>query len=95
MKVKDTFAGYDLEISRVIEKIKSLDSRRVLLQFPDGLKPYSGQIADRIEKETKAMPIVWAQTNFGACDVPLGLKHLKIDLVVAFGHNAFYKLEEW
>lgn len=93
---KQTYANYDLEIDGVIDKIKRIKARTVLLQFPDGLKIHSGNIVDKIESQTDALCLIWGQTNFGACDLPQGLGPLKIDLVVAFGHNPFHKrIEGW
>lgn len=85
---------YDLELEAIIKKIKGMKARRVLLQFPDGLKTRSKNVADALNKETCAEVLIWAQTNFGACDIPAGLENLKIDLVVAFGHSPFHKQPE-
>ena len=36
---------YDIELERIVANIKKQKAKRVLLQFPDGMKPYSTTIA--------------------------------------------------
>ena len=85
--------NYDLELNKVISKIKEKNSKRVLIQLADGLKPEAKTIADAIKKQTNAEVLIYSGSCFGGCDLPLGLKQLNIDLVVQFGHNRFIK--EW
>tara|TARA_Y100000310_G_scaffold219247_1_gene220650 strand:+ start:18127 stop:18396 length:270 start_codon:yes stop_codon:yes gene_type:complete len=83
--------SYDLEEQNIIKKINEKGYQRILLQLPEGLKPEAESLVPRIEKETGASIFVWFGTNFGACDLPVGVKNLNIDLVVAFGHNRYIK----
>ncbi len=82
---------YDLELNRVLENIKKIKAKIVLLQFPEGLKPYSTSIVDYLEEKTgnKVEFIIWAGSCYGACDTPVLGKDLekKIDLMIQFGHN--------
>ena len=80
---------YDLELKRIISQIKKQKSKLVLLQFPDGLKPYATAIVDYLSEKTKAEFLIWFGTCFGACDIPSGLEKIKpkIDLIIQFGHN--------
>lgn len=80
---------YDLELNKIISEIKKNKSKIVLLQFPDGLKPYATVVVDYFKKKTSAEFLIWLGTCFGACDVPVGLEGIKpkIDLIVQFGHN--------
>jgi diphthamide biosynthesis enzyme Dph1/Dph2-like protein len=87
---------YDLELDKVAAEIKKLkeESLKVCLQLPDGLKLYSSEIVDEINKRLrdntrKVQLYVWAGSNFGACDVPLQLKDIGFDLIVNFGHCVF------
>ena len=61
----------------------------MLLQFPDGLKPYATAIVDALKQKTKAEFLIWLGSCFGACDTPVGLEKIKpkIDLIIQFGHN--------
>jgi len=64
-------------------------SKIVLLQFPDGLKPYATAVVDYLEKETNACFLIWFGSCYGACDTPILGKDVekKIDLIIQFGHS--------
>lgn len=80
---------YELEIDRVVEKIKKEKCKTVLLQFPDGLKPYATVIVDELEKQLPDVNfIIWLGNCFGACDVP-AVNEKDIDMIVQFGHSAW------
>ena len=86
---------YDLETDRVIDSIKTKGYKKVCLQLPDGLKPHAKEIQDRITKETDADVIIWAGSNFGACDLPIEVKRLGVDVLVHYGHSEWvYDLEK-
>ena len=78
---------YDLEIERIIKTIKKEKSRKVLLQFPEGMKPYSTVICEEIEVKTKAQCFIWLGTCFGACDIPQEVDKIGVDLIIQFGHS--------
>ena len=80
---------YDLELDRIIKKIKTSKSKLVLLQFPDGLKHYATFIVDYLEEKTNSEFLIWLGSCYGACDIPVLNKEIenKIDLVIQFGHN--------
>lgn len=81
---------YDLELDKVVSDILKSKARLVLLQFPDGLKPYATSVVDYLEEKTKAVFLIWFGSCFGACDSPVGLEKIKpkIDLVIQFGHSS-------
>ena len=65
---------YDLELDKVVNKIKKSKAKLVLLQFPDGLKLYATTIVDYLEEKTsnaKTEFIIWLDTCYGACDTPV------------------------
>jgi len=74
---------YDFEIERVAKRINDMKARTVVLQFPDGLKPYATEIAEELQRKVKADLAIWAGTCYGACDVP----KVDADLLVQFGHT--------
>lgn len=80
---------YNLELDKVISEIKKKKAKLVLLQFPDGLKPWATQVVDFLKKKTNSEFLIWLGSCYGACDLPVGLEKLKpkIDLVIQFGHN--------
>ncbi len=86
---------YDIEIEKAIARIKEKNAAVVCIQLPDGMKPYAQEIEHTITTETKAKVLIWLGSNFGACDVPIGLNRLGIDLFIAWGHNPFHKTEGW
>jgi len=73
---------YDIELERIISEIKKSKAKRVLLQFPDGLKPYAPSVAEFLKEKTSAEIRIWLGSCFGACDIPLS----ESDLVIQFGH---------
>jgi len=81
---------YDLELEKVVKDIKKSKAKLVLLQFPDGLKPYATAVVDYLEEKTSAKFLIWLGSCYGACDVPVGLDNIKpkIDLVIQFGHSS-------
>jgi len=85
---------YRLELDKIVNEIEQRKATQVLIQLPDGLKTKAAEIVDHIESNTEAKAFIFFGNCFGACDLPLGLDILKIDLMIQFGHNRFNK-EEW
>jgi len=87
--INDLSNEYDLELEKVILDIKKRKAKLVLLQFPDGLKPYATAVVDYLEDKTNAEFLIWMEDCFGACDTPNFGRDIdkKIDLVVQFGHS--------
>ncbi len=81
--------NYELEIDRVIKEIKKQKAKIVCLQFPEGLKSLSTEIAQEIENKTKSEVLIWIDSCFGACDTPVGLENFKVDLLVQWGHASW------
>ena len=78
---------YDLEIERIVRTIKKEKAKKVLLQFPEGMKPYAQQICSYVENITNASCFIWLGTCFGACDIPQEVDKIEVDLIVQFGHS--------
>ena len=49
---------YELELERVAAEIKRRGARRVLVQLPDGLRPFAFQIADNLRKAAPVEVII-------------------------------------
>ena len=78
--------GFDFEEERIKQEIAKIGAKRVLLQFPEGLKPEGPRIAKIVEKEG-ALPIISADPCYGACDIAVNeAESLGVDLIVHFGH---------
>jgi len=78
---------YDLELNKIIKEINKIKAKKILLQFPDGMKPYSLAIVSYLEKQLpKTCFFIWQGSCFGACDTPQVNKK-DFDLVIQFGHS--------
>lgn len=78
---------YDLEEARLIQEIKKRSSRRVLLQFPEGLKPLAARLADALENACGVEVFISGDACYGACDLALlQMSQLQADLLVHVGH---------
>ena len=78
---------YDLELDKVISNIKKSKAKRVCINLAEGLKPMADKIKREIESKTNAEAFIWADSCFGACDIPLEIEKLGIELLIQFGHN--------
>jgi 2-(3-amino-3-carboxypropyl)histidine synthase len=78
---------YELEIEKIVRTIKKEKAKNVLLQFPEGMKPYSQVIYDEIEDKTGCNCFIWLDSCFGACDIPIDTEKLGVDIVIQFGHS--------
>ncbi len=86
---------YHLELDKAIAKIRETKAKVVCIQLPDGLKSRADEVEREITAQTNARVLIWLGSNFGACDIPLGLNRLGVDLFIAWGHNQFHKKEGW
>lgn len=80
---------YDLEINKIVKTIKKEKAKKVLLQFPEGMKLYSQIICDEIESRIKCQCFIWLGSCFGACDIPTEVSELGVDLIIQFGHSSW------
>ena len=77
---------YHIDYEKMIASIKEREAKRVMVQLPDGLKHKALEIQQKLEA-TGAEVLIWAGTNFGACDLPVGLEKLGVDLLIHLGHT--------
>ncbi len=80
---------YDLEMDKVCQKIIDDKAKTVCVQLPDGLKPEGARIADEIHSKTGAFVVIWAGSCYGACDLPIEVERLGVDLLIQWGHSGF------
>ena len=78
---------YNLELDKVAERIRAERAKMVCVQLPDGLKPRAAEVVDTLESKTGANVVVWLGSCYGACDIPLSVKELGVDLLVQWGHS--------
>ncbi|MCK4650452.1 diphthamide synthesis protein [Candidatus Pacearchaeota archaeon] len=80
--IHDLEKNYNLELNEIVRTIKESNPKKVLIQVPDGLKPYATCIVGYLEEKTNANFVIWPGACFGACDLP----ESDADLVIQFGH---------
>ena len=78
---------YDFELQDAIEFINKEKFKLVAIQMPDGLKPKAVEISEQLERNTGAKILIWMDSCFGSCDLPLELKNLKVEALIHFGHS--------
>jgi len=77
---------YEFEVEKVKREVVERGAKKILLQFPDGLKKYSLWIAD--ELSGVADVFISGSHTWGPCDVDVvGARAVGADLIVHFGHN--------
>jgi 2-(3-amino-3-carboxypropyl)histidine synthase len=86
--LKDLEEEYSLDIDGAVREIKKHGARLVLIQFPDGLKQYATAIVDHLTEKTGSDFLIYLGSCFGACDYPVGMDKLGIDMIIQFGHNS-------
>jgi len=87
--------SFNFEVKKVIEEILKLQAKRILLQLPEGLKPYGIKILTEIKNKTDATVFISADPCYGACDLALdAAKNLDIDLIIHYGHTPFKHLKD-
>ncbi|XP_014666087.1 PREDICTED: diphthamide biosynthesis protein 1-like [Priapulus caudatus] len=87
--------NYNFEIPKTIWKIKRTGSRKVALQFPEGLLMFACTIADIIEKFSGAETLVMADVTYGACCVDdYTARALGADLMVHYGHSCLITVDQ-
>ena len=77
---------YDLELDKAVQEINNTQTKRVLIQLADGLKPRAKEVQEYLQKNTRAQIIIWGGSCFGACDIPSETKNLGVDLILQWGH---------
>jgi 2-(3-amino-3-carboxypropyl)histidine synthase len=72
----------------VTTEIKTRNAKKILLQLPDGLRPYASRLVNLFEESTGARFILSGDSCYGACDIAYNqAKQLSVDLIVHYGHS--------
>ncbi|KAK3095287.1 hypothetical protein FSP39_012811 [Pinctada imbricata] len=92
--VKQLPENYNFEIYKTIWKIKTINAKRVALQFPEGLLLFACTIADIIQEFTDADTLIMGDVTYGACCVDdFSAKALGADLMVHYGHSCLIPID--
>ncbi|XP_071946590.1 2-(3-amino-3-carboxypropyl)histidine synthase subunit 1-like [Antedon mediterranea] len=80
--------NYNFEIPKTIWRVKTVNAKKVALQFPEGLLIFACTIADMIERFTGAETLIMGDVTYGACCVDdFTAKALGADMMVHYGHS--------
>lgn len=86
---------YDLELDLVTSEIMEQGAQKILLQLPDGMRPFAFQLVEAIERATDATVLLSGDSCYGACDIALNqARELGVDLIVHYGHTEMVKVSE-
>ncbi|KAF6040259.1 DPH1 [Bugula neritina] len=88
-------SNYNFEIHKSIWRIKKTESKRVALQFPEGLLLYACAIADILESHTDAEVLIMGDVTYGACCIDdLSAKAMACDLMIHYGHSCLVPIDK-
>jgi 2-(3-amino-3-carboxypropyl)histidine synthase len=78
--------GFEELLPRIVREHPGLET--IGLQFPDGLRDYGTHIAEIVQRETGALPVVSADPCYGACDLcDDEMAKLGVKVMIHFGHS--------
>ena len=82
---------FDFELEKAVKTVGERRAKRVLLQFPEGLKPFSTEVVDRLRSRLPEVEfLISGEPSFGACDVAEDeVKAVGADLILHFGHSPY------
>ncbi|MEM2106419.1 MAG: diphthamide biosynthesis enzyme Dph2 [Candidatus Bathyarchaeia archaeon] len=93
--IERSFSQFNFEIDRLAGEVKRRGVRRLLIQMPDGLKPYAVNISRELMERTGAEVYISAGSCYGGCDVATGqAKMLNVDLIAHYGHTEFVRVDD-
>jgi len=83
--------SYNFEEEKVINEIVKRDAKKVLLQFPEGLKYFSIEIVNKLRQKLPNVEfIISGEPSWGACDIAEDeAKEIGADLIIHFGHTPY------
>ena len=85
--------NYNFEIPKILKTIEKTNSKKITLQFPDGLLAYAPLIIDTIQTYfPNAECVIMNDVVYGACCVDD--QSLKSDLLIHFGHSCLVPITE-
>ncbi|GBP70064.1 2-(3-amino-3-carboxypropyl)histidine synthase subunit 1 [Eumeta japonica] len=88
-------SNYNFEIHKTIWRIRSLNSKRVALQMPEGLTMFATTLCDIIDTFTEADSVIMGDVTYGACCIDdFTAKALGVDLLVHYGHSCLIPIDQ-
>ncbi len=81
--------GYPVEIEKdisdIISRLEAMKAKRIALQLPDGLKPYSFDYFNKLSGKFDI--VLMASPVYGACDIGSPDIYGNVDCIVQIGHS--------
>ncbi|MGC8515187.1 MAG: diphthamide biosynthesis enzyme Dph2 [Thermoplasmata archaeon] len=74
-----------LQTDTIIEKLRQIGAKKVMIQVPDGLKPGVFDLFNALSKEFGI--IISSDPFFGACDVGDSVLYKDVDCILQLGHS--------
>ncbi|XP_074636218.1 2-(3-amino-3-carboxypropyl)histidine synthase subunit 1-like isoform X2 [Acropora palmata] len=92
--IKQLPLNYNFEIFKTVWRIKETSSKRVALQFPEGLLMFACTIADILERFTDCDTVIMGDVTYGACCVDdFTARALCCDLIIHYGHSCLVPID--
>jgi len=86
--------NYNFEVHKTVWRVRSLGSKRVALQLPEGLTMFATSLADILHRHTGAETVIMADVTYGACCVDdFSARALGCDLLVHYGHSCLVPVD--
>jgi 2-(3-amino-3-carboxypropyl)histidine synthase len=81
---------FKIDSVAIFKALSKRKPKKVMLQFPEGLKPQAFQIAQEIKDKTGIRCVLSGDPCYGGCDVDSATaSSLNIDLILHFGHTEY------
>jgi len=85
---------YNIQLNSILEELRVLKTRRILLHAPDGLKPLYECLESRL-RELGVEVFYSSEPAYGACDIPLEeARRVPVDVVLHIGHEEYALREQ-
>jgi Diphthamide synthase subunit DPH2 len=83
--------SYFFDEEYISSEIRRRGAKKVLLQFPEGLRYFSTEVVERLRERLPDVEfIISGEPSWGACDLAEDeAQLLKVDLLVHFGHSPY------
>ncbi len=91
LKEEKNSVSYVFDEELLKSEIRKRGAKRVLLQFPEGLRYFSTELVDRLSSSLPDVEfVISGEPSWGACDVSEDEANLlKADLLIHFGHSPY------
>ncbi len=94
MSRRDICDLYNIQLNNILEELKVLKTRRILLHAPDGLKPLYECLESKL-RELGVDIFYSSEPAYGACDIPLEeARRAPVDVVLHIGHEEYALREQ-